>query len=116
MSEVEKLRKQIAETLPCFRDIFDKMPCPYDGKCNECGDVREVVDHLIVIIRETGYHLVEPVQLEVLGDEVIDNLAKVSRYYVGKSEERAFTECVKDILQAAIVHNEAKFGRLYKEK
>ena len=51
----KELKEKIAETLPCFRDIFDRMPCPYDGKCNQCGDIREAVDHLVIIIKEAGY-------------------------------------------------------------
>ena len=66
-------------------------------------------------ILEAGYLPVEPVQLEVLSDKAIINLAMVSRYYVGSKEEKAFIECVKNIIQATLAHNEAK-GQLYRRK
>ena len=57
------------------------------------------------LIEKAGYLPVEPVQLEVLGNE------EIRKYYLGSR-----LSAVKDAIQATIAHNEAKFGKLYRKK
>ncbi len=48
----QELTKQITEVLPCFRDVFDRMPCPYNGACGECPDLVETAGRILKILPE----------------------------------------------------------------
>ena len=124
MEAEEKLREQIANKIkphmgamcPPGR-ITGIIGCPdyaqkaQDGieSCKYC-----VADQILNLIKEASYLLVEPVQLEVLGDEEIKETAKyvpTKEEWVIKPEHRYWQD--KAISQATITHNEAK-GQLYR--
>jgi len=102
MSE-EKLRVQIAEIIsPGFMLWFGTSE----------GALRKAAQ-ILSLIKQAGYLPVEPVLLEVLEDE------EIHRIYMEAEIPRAgYVENCKAIMkatvQAAIVHNETKFGKLYR--
>src|SRR4030042_3701823 len=62
-----------------------------------------------------GYLPVEPVQLEVLGDEEIFNLGFATPYKIKDPKLDAYTKGVIDGSKSTIAHNEAK-GQLYRTR
>ena len=112
MSEVE-LREQIVTiNLPEWNNE-DACRCDF---CLEKANKRTA--QILNLIKQAGYLPVEPVKLEVLGEEEIEEYAKEegARGYPIKSGwlTDEIMVHVKDIVQANIAHNEAK-GQLYRE-
>jgi len=110
MSEIEKLRKQIAEKIKMvlYPDYY-----PEEVQTEASG---RVADQILALIKETGYLPVEPVKLEVLTDEELhkaDN--KLGEDFYRAEDPEAWLMDRRNISEATIVHNEAK-GRLYRMK
>ena len=72
----------------------------------------QFADQILALIKDAGYLQVEPVQLEVLGDEEIST---IWHEYNENQSWHGQLRRIRKVSQATIAHNEAK-GQLFRRK
>ena len=117
MSEVEKLRERIIDNLHWKEFKFiGQNNTKYEGFLTQESE-EYIAALFLYLIKQAGYLPVEPVKLEVLGDEEIKE--ELKKYYT--EEQMEMPKEIYDIVcgiisivrQATNAHNEAK-GQLYR--
>ena len=104
----DELREQIA------REVGQHaLNCPWEDINDPDQDAAyRSTDFILKLIKDAGYLQVEPVQLEVLGDEEIST---IWHEYNENQSWHGQLRRIRKVSQATIAHNEAK-GQLFRRK
>jgi len=106
VSESE-LREQIVRKIASIASVdFNRLPDDYKARNLVAAD------QILALIKDAGYLQVEPVQLEVLGDEEIST---IWHEYNENQSWHGQLRRIRKVSQATIAHNEAK-GQLFRRK